>query len=148
MHGGRFKRNRRHTRVVGAAAAAAAEKKSIVIFIIRAPRLLATHHCLFFSSSRIPKTSGSASTRGVSASGKTPSIFAWFLVFERETKRRDWFFGFFFSKKLVRESVRPLSAAEKISFVLRYLVFYKSSPGENPSPPPLATAARTRTGGE
>jgi hypothetical protein len=34
-----------------------------------------THHCLFFSSSRIPKTSGSASTRGVSASGKTPSIF-------------------------------------------------------------------------
>ena len=53
------------------------------------------HHCLFFSSSRIPKTSGSASTRGVSASGKTPSILATvfsFLFFEGRRRREGLVF--------------------------------------------------------
>ena len=58
-----------------------------------APALLA-HHCLFFSSSRIPKTSGSASTRGVSASGKTPSIVA--AVFLFVLKKKGGPAGFFF----------------------------------------------------
>ena len=47
------------------------------------------HHCLFCSSSRIPKTSGSASTRGVSASGKTPSIFATVFLFSKKKKEKE-----------------------------------------------------------
>lgn len=88
-----------------------------------APALLA-HHCLFFSSSRIPKTSGSASTRGVSASGKTPSIVAAVFSFCFEEERgAGWFFFFSIVMRCNGGSDRERLCEADAEFFFSFLFF-------------------------